>query len=110
MDLSNLPGEWSYNTEFSGLKNLVITDIYGDEESDELVFKTANGRLFIMNHVQDCCESVYIDDICGDLSDIKGVTFQEFILDESMMLTDHEELLKVFTESEVALMLLNALR
>lgn len=29
-------------------------------------------QVFIMEHVQDCCESVSIVDICGDLKDLVG--------------------------------------
>lgn len=39
---------------------------------DEIVFVSENGTVFRMYHEQDCCESVKIDDIVGDLSDLKG--------------------------------------
>lgn len=40
---------------------------------EELVFKTKCGRTFKLYHSQDCCESVVIDDIVGDLKDLEGV-------------------------------------
>lgn len=39
---------------------------------DELIFETTDGMRYIMNHIQDCCESVSIEDICGDLEDLVG--------------------------------------
>jgi len=40
-------------------------------EDDELWFCTNDG-VYVMFHYQDCCESVYIEDICGSLSDLVG--------------------------------------
>lgn len=37
---------------------------------DEIKFACADGKIFKMYHVQDCCESVTVDDITGDLEDI----------------------------------------
>lgn len=45
---------------------LKITQV-GD---DALRFYLNNGKVFIMYHSQDCCESVNIEDICGDLYDL----------------------------------------
>ena len=38
----------------------------------ELIFKTENGKSHKFYHAQDCCESVSIEDVCGDLSDLVG--------------------------------------
>ena len=43
-----------------------------NRNNDELVFKTADGETFEFYHIQDCCENVYIEDICGDLNDLVG--------------------------------------
>lgn len=37
---------------------------------DHLVFKTSDGDIYLMAHDQDCCEEVYIDDVCGDFEDL----------------------------------------
>lgn len=37
-----------------------------------LVFHMSDGSHYRMYHSQDCCESVYIEDICGDLEDLIG--------------------------------------
>lgn len=39
-------------------------------DDDELRFYLNNGKVLIMYHSQDCCESVTIEDICGDLYDL----------------------------------------
>lgn len=39
---------------------------------DEIVFITNKGDVYKQYHCQDCCESVTIEDICGDLSDLVG--------------------------------------
>lgn len=41
------------------------------EFENELYFRTDTHR-FRMCHHQDCCERVYLDDICGDLNDLIG--------------------------------------
>ena len=35
-----------------------------------LLFSINNRIQYIMEHDQDCCEDVYVEDICGDLNDI----------------------------------------
>lgn len=37
---------------------------------DEIVFTCTDGEQFKMYHSQDCCESVGVDDIVGDIGDI----------------------------------------
>ena len=39
---------------------------------DEIVFTTKDNKKYKMCHWQDCCESVYIESIIGDLSDLVG--------------------------------------
>lgn len=42
------------------------------EENDTLEFESTCGRKFVLFHDRDCCESVTIDDIAGDLEDLVG--------------------------------------
>lgn len=39
---------------------------------DRIDFYCNDGHIYSMYHDQDCCESVYIDDISGDLDDLIG--------------------------------------
>ncbi len=55
----------------SVLEGRTLTEIKHTED-DELIFYVEDGSQYIMAHSQDCCESVTIDDICGDLKDLVG--------------------------------------
>ena len=39
-------------------------------DDEELRFYLNNGKVLTMYHAQECCESVTIEDICGDLYDL----------------------------------------
>lgn len=41
-------------------------------ENDRLVFWLQDGRVYDFSHHQDCCESVGIESIVGDLQDLVG--------------------------------------
>jgi hypothetical protein len=61
-----------YDYRFSGdFGVLVGRTIKAIERGDDILrFAMDNGDLFVMQHHQDCCEYVYIEDICGDLEDL----------------------------------------
>lgn len=44
-----------------------------DRTEDEISFTDSEGVEYRMYHDQDCCEHVYIEDICGDLEDLIAV-------------------------------------
>ncbi len=57
----------------ANLKDLVgktLTEI--QNHTDELIFIANDGTSYKMYHSQDCCESVSIEDINGDLEDLIG--------------------------------------
>lgn len=57
----------------SVLKGKVITEIEGlKKDGDEIYIKTSDGCVYKMYHEQDCCESVWIEDVCGDVEDLIG--------------------------------------
>jgi hypothetical protein len=39
-------------------------------DDEQLRFFTNDGDEYVMFHLQDCCEYVYLEDICGDLADL----------------------------------------
>ena len=59
---------WYDNIEMNEFVGNTIIKI--DRSEDELQFTFSNGMELKMYHEQDCCESVTIEDICGDLDDL----------------------------------------
>jgi len=43
-----------------------------DLSEREIIFHCINGAKYLMHHKQDCCESVVVEDITGDLVDLIG--------------------------------------
>lgn len=43
-----------------------------DVGTSEITIKCADGSEYLMYHSQDCCESVRVEDVVGDVSDIIG--------------------------------------
>lgn len=54
--------------KISELLGKVISKI--DKSVDEIIFTLENGDQYKMYHMQDCCESVGIEDINGDFCDL----------------------------------------
>jgi hypothetical protein len=58
-----------------GISELVgktLTGVKVKAGDDEITFTADDGTSYLMHHDQDCCETVNVDDICGDLGDIIG--------------------------------------
>lgn len=56
--------------DISDLVGKVLRSVTGGEYDDEMLFTTLDGITYKMYHAQDCCESVAVEDICGDLNDL----------------------------------------
>jgi hypothetical protein len=69
---------------FNDLLGKVFTSI--EVEDDMITFNTTDGSQYLMFHEQDCCESVTIDDINGNLDDIIGSPI--LVADET---SDHDD-------------------
>ena len=41
-----------------------------NRDDEALIFTLDNGEKYKLFHYRNCCESVYIEDICGDLNDL----------------------------------------
>lgn len=56
---------------FEELKGLTIASITGAKKgSNEINITTLCGRKFRIDHQQDCCESVEVEDVCGHVIDL----------------------------------------
>ena len=66
----------TFNTLKGSVRNfneLIGRTLYKAEQNgDELILYLSNTNYVRFYHSQDCCESVYIEDICGDLNDLVG--------------------------------------
>jgi hypothetical protein len=63
-----------YYDDVTLLIGKTLTSIYQTSyQGDEcLLFTTSDGEQYRMCHSQDCCESVYLDDVNGDFEDLVG--------------------------------------
>jgi hypothetical protein len=58
--------------DVSVLKGKTLTLARYNEPTETIFFETACGKEYKMYHAQDCCESVYLEDVGGTLSDLIG--------------------------------------
>lgn len=59
--------------KFEELSEKIIESIEGLEKYSRFVYiNLKNNERYLMAHRQDCCETVSIEDICGDIDDIIG--------------------------------------
>lgn len=79
-----------HEVEFETLKGKILINIEckGD---NEIQFTDSENNIYHMYHEQDCCEEVYIKDICGNLSHLldSPITMAECIVNEGN--TDEDE-------------------
>lgn len=62
------------------MKAVLLSEIIGktmksvalDKAQDRITFTSESGEEWLMHHDPDCCESVTVDDICGELDDLVG--------------------------------------
>lgn len=63
---------WRYkDVNYDELIGKVFTKVE-QISNDEIYFYSEDGITYKMYHEQDCCESVYVEDICGNLDDLVG--------------------------------------
>ena len=60
------------DAKFSDLVGKTLVAVTKNKLDDELTFECSDGTRYKQHHVQNCCEGVSIDDICGDLADLIG--------------------------------------
>lgn len=55
---------------FNILKGKILTKVEVLNVDEKIIFTTSDGMEYAMYHREDCCESVLIEDICGDFKDL----------------------------------------
>jgi hypothetical protein len=65
----------TYNTptaDFSELVGKTLASFSGVEGGDTIEMVCTDGSIYVMHHAQDCCESVSVESIVGDVADLIG--------------------------------------
>ena len=57
-------------TDFSILQGKTLTSITGHEGDSEIIFTCTDGTKYQLLHYQDCSESVIVESVVGDYSDL----------------------------------------
>ena len=57
---------------FGDLVGKTLVSVVIDDGDLRITFNTDDGKSYLMYHQQDCCESVTIESIVGDLNDLIG--------------------------------------
>ena len=52
--------------EFNMLLGKTLTKVSGKVGGDRITFETSDGEHYVLKHMQDCCEEVLVEDICGE--------------------------------------------
>lgn len=62
-----------YDAQYADFSELVgKISLFCQNYHNKCVVMHTIDKIYFLYHSQDCCESVYIDDICGELSDLCG--------------------------------------
>ncbi len=61
-----------YVAKFADLLGVTLKSVEVREDKEAIAFASEDGRAWRQYHDQNCCESVAIEDICGDLNDLIG--------------------------------------
>lgn len=62
---------WNNEEPFEILLGKTLKDINGmSVSSDEIIFTTDTGEVFRLYHSQNCCETVVIEDVVGEVVDL----------------------------------------
>lgn len=59
-------------SEVAELLGKTLVKIIGTDGDNEILFVCSDGSKYRMHHYQDCCESVTIEDVCGEFDDLIG--------------------------------------
>ena len=59
-------------TQYDALVGVTMKSVAKNADNDEMTFEAEDGRKWKFYHYQDCCESVGIEDINGELEHLVG--------------------------------------
>lgn len=59
-----------YDEKFEDLVGKTLIAVMNS--GDEVIFETNQDETYVLCHDQDCCESVRVEDVCGELGDLIG--------------------------------------
>ena len=82
---------WYNQTDIKEMQGNTFGIVF--EDGERLIFENDTER-YIFYHSQDCCESVYIESISGDLNDLIGVPLllaEEVSSDDEGPLNEYED-------------------
>jgi hypothetical protein len=57
---------------FTEMLNHTMVRVEGEAGANAFQLQSSDGTVFTFYHQQDCCESVYIEDVIGDIKDLVG--------------------------------------
>lgn len=58
--------------DFEGLKGKILAAVELGSDNDKVLFTLDNEKQYKLYHSQDCCESVEVESVVGDLADLIG--------------------------------------
>lgn len=76
-----------YRTPITELLGKTCSKVYKSEDS--ICFELDSGEKYQLYHDQDCCESVYIESINGNLDDLVGSPI--LLADEAVSVNEHPD-------------------
>lgn len=81
------------DVNFECLKGKTLRSVIYDDIADIMWLETVTGERYKMYHYQDCCETVYVESVVGDLADIIGdeILVAEEVVGESTFDADSFE-------------------
>ena len=75
--------------DISQLKNKIFSKVY---RTGDFIFFENSKEKYALRHDQNCCEDVYIDDVCGELSNLENaeITYAEKTTNEGFPKNEYD--------------------
>lgn len=73
---------------------LKCSELGDTKEAQTVIFEFTDGTKFLLFHIQDCCEGVWLEDIDGDIDDLVG---SPLVMAESVTENERDEYGDSFT-------------